>query len=93
MTTIDPTQQAQQAPAAPAYSNGHPQKHIGTAYKWLIFLGGVGAHRYYQGKIGTGILYTCTAGLAGIGVLVDIFTLDSQVVQTNQKNNVAPTSR
>lgn len=95
MTTIDPTQPAAQAPAAPApaYSNGHPQKHIGTAYKWLIFFGAIGAHRYYQGKIGTGILYTCTAGLFGIGVLVDVFTLDGQVVETNQRNNVAPTGR
>ncbi|WIE81133.1 TM2 domain-containing protein [Curtobacterium sp. MCSS17_016] len=93
MTTIDPTQPATQAPAAPAYSNGRPQKHIGTAYKWLIFFGAIGAHRYYQGKVGTGILYTCTAGLFGIGLLVDIFTLDGQVVETNQRNNVAPTSR
>lgn len=93
MTTIDPTQQAAPAPAAPMYSTGRPQKHIGTAYKWLFFFGGVGAHRYYQGKIGTGLLYTFTAGLVGIGVLVDIFTLDAQVVETNQRNNVAPTAR
>lgn len=81
------------APASVTYSNAQPQKHIGTAYKWLIFFGGIGAHRYYQGKIGTGILYTCTAGLAGIGVIVDIFTLDGQVIATNEKNSVTPTLR
>ncbi|WIJ46183.1 TM2 domain-containing protein [Curtobacterium citreum] len=82
------------APAPqPTYTNVRPQKHIGTAYKWLIFFGGFGAHRYYMGKIGTGILYTCTGGLVGIGVLVDIFTLDGQVVEVNEKNSVAPTLR
>lgn len=46
-----------------------------------------------MGKVGTGILYTCTAGLVGIGVLVDIFTLDGQVVDVNEKNSVTPTLR
>jgi TM2 domain-containing membrane protein YozV len=77
----------------PTYTNAQPQKHIGTAYKWLFFFGGLGAHRYYMGKIGTGILYTCTAGLFGIGVLVDVFTLDGQVIEVNEKNSVAPTLR
>ncbi|MBF4607542.1 TM2 domain-containing protein [Curtobacterium sp. VKM Ac-1393] len=76
-----------------AYSNARPQKHIGTAYKWIFFFGIVGAHRYYMGKVGTGILYTFTAGLFGIGVLVDVFTLDGQVIDVNEKNSVTPTLR
>lgn len=79
--------------AQPTYTNARPQKHIGTAYKWLFFFGAIGAHRYYMGKIGTGVLYTCTAGLFGIGVLVDVFTLDGQVLDVNEKNSVAPTLR
>lgn len=45
---------------------------------WLVTLllclfgGGIGVHRYYVGKIGTGILYTLTLGLFGIGYLVDL---------------------
>ena len=45
---------------------------------WTITLvlcllgGGIGAHRYYVGKVGTGILYTLTVGLFGIGYLVDL---------------------
>ena len=45
---------------------------------WTITLvlcllgGGIGAHRYYVGKVGTGILYTLTVGLFGVGYLVDL---------------------
>lgn len=40
-----------------------------------IFLGELGAHRFYVGKIGTGILYLCTGGLFGIGWIVDIIKI------------------
>lgn len=40
-----------------------------------IFLGVLGVHRYYVGKIGTGVLWTLTAGFFGIGWIVDIFTV------------------
>jgi len=36
-----------------------------------FFLGELGIHRFYVGKIGTGILYIFTFGLFGIGSLVD----------------------
>jgi len=42
-----------------------------------------GAHRFYLGKWITGIIYLCTAGLAGIGVIYDFYTLNSRV---NEKN-------
>lgn len=32
-------------------------------------------HKFYEGKIGMGVLYLCTAGLFGIGWIIDIFTL------------------
>ena len=40
-----------------------------------IFLGTVGAHKFYEGNTGMGILYLFTGGLCGIGWLVDIFVI------------------
>ena len=43
---------------------------------WLcFFLGFMGVHRFYVGKIGSGILYLFTGGLFGIGLIVDLFKI------------------
>lgn len=48
--------------------------------KWValalcFFLGFVGAHKFYEGKAGLGVLYIFTFGLFGIGWLVDLITI------------------
>lgn len=40
-----------------------------------IFLGALGIHRFYVGKVGTGILYFFTFGLFGFGWLIDIILI------------------
>ncbi len=43
-----------------------------VAYVLLTFFFGVlGVHRFMRGQVGLGILYILTAGLFGIGVLID----------------------
>ena len=44
--------------------------------KWValllcIFLGFFGAHKFYEGKAGMGILYLLTVGLFGLGWIID----------------------
>ena len=58
-----------------------------TAYLlWCLFVIGLcGLHRFYVGKVGTGIIWLFTFGLLGVGQLIDMFTLGSQVDMANMK--------
>lgn len=50
----------------------YPQKSKIVALLLCLFVGFLGIHRFYVGKIGTGILYFFTFGFLGIGVLIDL---------------------
>lgn len=41
----------------------------------ILFLGCSGAHKFYEGKIGMGVVYLFTMGLFMIGVIVDFITI------------------
>lgn len=59
------------------------QKETGIAYLFWLLLGFVGGHQFYLGKTGRGLLYLFTFGILGLGTLIDLFTLPSQVRQVN----------
>ena len=46
-----------------------------TAFLLCFFLGVFGAHKFYEGKVGMGILYLFTAGLFGIGAFIDFIVI------------------
>lgn len=50
-------------------------KSKGTAAVLCFFFGALGVHRFYAGKIGTGILWLLTLGWCGIGALVDFIMI------------------
>lgn len=57
-----------------------PYAGVKPKNKWVAFilclcLGFFGAHKFYEGKSLLGILYLCTGGLLGIGVVIDLITL------------------
>jgi TM2 domain-containing membrane protein YozV len=55
-----------------------------AAWILLTLLGAFGVHRFYMGKWGTGLLYLCTLGLLGLGIIYDFWTLNTQISEKNQ---------
>lgn len=63
---------------------------VGLAYLlWLVSgCGALGFHRFYLGKIPSGLLWMCTGGLGMIGSIYDFFTLPRQVQEANIRNAI-----
>lgn len=53
------------------------EKSFVATLLFCILLGPLGLHRFYVGKIGTGILMLLTAGGLGIWVLIDFILIVS----------------
>lgn len=60
------------------------------AWLLLVFLGMFGIHRFYLGKIGTGLLYLLTFGLCGLGYIYDLWTLNDQITLINGRYSRRP---
>ena len=55
--------------------SGRSEKGFVPTLLLALFLGGLGAHRFFVGKIGTGILQLLTLGGLGIWALIDIIMI------------------
>jgi TM2 domain-containing membrane protein YozV len=54
-------------------------KDYNVAWILLTFLGVLGIHRFYLGKIVTGVIYLLTGGLLLLGVIYDYWTLNDHI--------------
>ncbi|MDR2199897.1 MAG: NINE protein [Deltaproteobacteria bacterium] len=63
------------AEAARVLKRPSSSKDKGTAILLVIFLGILGIHRFYVGKVGTGFLMLVTLGGAGIWAVIDFVTI------------------
>jgi TM2 domain-containing membrane protein YozV len=56
-------------------AGGKSEKSNVVALLLCLFLGGLGVHRFYVGKIGTGIAMLLTLGGLGIWALIDLIMI------------------
>ena len=62
-------------PTVDQFGNPISPKSRLAAALLAFFLGGLGIHRFYVGKIGTGVLMIITLGGLGIWVLIDLIVI------------------
>ena len=62
-------------PPAPIPPTPISPKNWLAAVLLAFFLGGIGVHRFYVGKIGTGILMILTCGGLGVWTIIDLIMI------------------
>ncbi|XP_052331244.1 TM2 domain-containing protein 1-like isoform X2 [Oncorhynchus keta] len=74
------------------FNKSHPCRNVsGYSYKVAValslFLGWLGADRFYLGYPALGLLKFCTVGFCGIGSLVDFMLISMQIVGPSDKSD------
>ena len=64
------------------YTSGN--KDYTVSWILLTFLGIFGIHRFYLGKWVTGLIWLFTGGLFLLGLLYDLWTLNTQIDEVNR---------
>lgn len=57
------------------YQRQRSQRSRLVMFLLFLFLGYLGVHHFYTGRIGKGLLYLFTGGLCGIGLFIDFFVI------------------
>ena len=63
-------------------------KKILVAFLLCFALGGLGVHRFYVGKVGTGIVWLLTGGVFGIGALGDLIMIALGAFKDKEGNKI-----
>jgi len=75
------------APQVPYPAAVSDRKRL-VALLLCIFLGVFGAHRFYVGKIGTGVIWLFTLSLLGVGMLFDLILIIAGEFRDKQGHKV-----
>jgi TM2 domain-containing membrane protein YozV len=67
------------------YVPGRIEYNIAWILLVIPFFGLIGLHRFYMGKIITGLIWLFTGGLFGLGWLYDLWTLNDQISDINAR--------
>ena len=62
-------------PASTVPADGRSDKSFVVTLLLALFFGFLGVHRFYVGKVGTGILHLLTLGAFGIWTLIDMILI------------------
>lgn len=65
-----------------------PECSWGLMLFYTVFFGWLGLHRFYAGKMGSGMLYIMTLGLFGMGWIIDIFAVLTTLFKDKQGRRI-----
>lgn len=71
--------------ASRRYSAGRIDYSVAWALHLFLLFGLFGLHRFYMGKIVTGIIFLLTGGIFGLGYIYDTLTLNEQIDEINRR--------
>jgi TM2 domain len=77
-----------EAPRIPVAVVNPSDRNRLTALLLCVFLGPFGAHRFYVGKIGTGLIWLFTLGFLGIGVVYDLIFIATGEFRDDRERRV-----
>jgi len=63
-------------------------RSFGVTFLLCLFFGGIGAHRFYVGKVGTGFLMMFTLGGLGIWTIIDFVMICMQTFKDSQGKTI-----
>ena len=69
---------------------GYGEKSKLAAFLLCVMLGFFGAHRFYTGQIGWGVLQLCTLGCCGVFVIIDLVLILVDRIYTKDGNDLIP---